>query len=540
MAPQTAWWREPTRKQWASFTGAWLAWILDAFDVAIFLLAMPAISRELGVSTVATTGSMALTLLARLAGGAFAGAAADKWGRKLPLVIAVAWFTVCDGLISVAPSFAAVLVLRTLFGLGMGAQYASGMTLAMENWPERSRGIASGVLQGSWAIGNLIAGVVAAYVLPRYGFRALFATSVVPAVLLVAFLILVVPESEEWLRLRALKNPSLTRGAPVDDVEPVNGRNLLWGCVTIGAGLGAYYALTTLYPTILETELGLAPARVGGIVALFYGGMLAGAIATGVIAARRGTTLAIVVPALLALPVIPLYVGVDPQLLAVGAMLGGAFGVGFCGVVPLLLTQLYPAPQRARLVGLSYHSGVRGGEALPRRGGVAEPCRHRGHPRSVGVAGAACRAGERAAPESRDDQALRAHRAAAEHRERHADGDAEGAKAKDLGAAPRDVRGAVRGTRRATGRVTSAHRHAEPSATDYGPESTAHHGRCASLPDHAPRQASRIRTVRAPSRRSRTQQPPPGMALLVNVAPSIATGIVARRRSSSPCASNVE
>jgi len=352
MAPELPWWREPTRKQWASFAGAWLAWILDAFDVAIFLIAMPAISRELGVSTVATTASMALTLLARLAGGAFAGAAADKWGRKLPLIIAVIWFAICDGLIAVAPSFAAILALRTLFGLGMGAQYAAGMTLAMENWPERSRGIASGVLQGSWAIGNLIAGVVAAFVLPRFGFRALFATSVVPAVLLVGFLVLFVPESEEWLRTRNVARPLVARGSVVGE-----SRSLVWGCVTMGAGLGAYYALTTLYPTILETELGLSSARVGGIVALFYGGMLAGAIATGIIAARRGTTLAIVVPALLALPILPLYVGVDPRFLAIGAVLGGAFGVGFCGVVPLLLTQLYPAEQRARLVGLSYHVG---------------------------------------------------------------------------------------------------------------------------------------------------------------------------------------
>ncbi|MBI2388071.1 MAG: MFS transporter [Deltaproteobacteria bacterium] len=352
MAPShVPWWREPTRKQWASFCGAWLAWILDAFDVAIFLLAMPAISRELGVSTIATTGSMALTLLARLLGGAFAGAAADKWGRKLPLILAVVWFAICDGLIAVAPTFAAILALRTLFGLGMGAQYAAGMTLAMENWPERSRGIASGVLQGSWAIGNLVAGVIAAFVLPRFGFRALFAISVIPAVLLVVFLVLAVPESEEWLRTRGRRTDSKLAKATGGTA------NLLWGCVTMAAGLGAYYALTTLYPTILETELGLRPAKVGGLVALFYGGMLAGAITTGIIAARRGTTLAIVVPALLAVPILPLYVGVDPRFLAVGAVLGGAFGVGFSGVVPLLLTQLYPAEQRARLVGLSYHIG---------------------------------------------------------------------------------------------------------------------------------------------------------------------------------------
>lgn len=344
------WWREPTRKQWATFVGAWLAWILDAFDVAIFLLAMPAISRELGVSTIATSASMALTLLARLVGGAFAGAAADRFGRKPPLIFAVAWFALCDGLVAFAPTFTAILVLRTLFGLGMGAQYAAGMTLAMENWPERSRGIASGVLQGSWAIGNVVAGAVSAVVLPRFGFRALFALSVVPACALVLFLVLAVPESEEWLRGKR-------RTSQVQQKSPLDARALVWGCVTMGAGLGAYYALTTLYPTLLETERAFSPAKVGGLVALFYGGMLAGSIATGVFAARRGTALAIALPALLSLPILPLYVGAVPGLLSIGAVLGGALGVGFCGVVPLLLTQLFQSEQRARLVGLAYHVG---------------------------------------------------------------------------------------------------------------------------------------------------------------------------------------
>src|SRR5690348_11778391 len=102
---QKAWWLEPTRAQWISFLAAWLGWILDAFDFTIFLLVMPQIAKEFGVSMTATAGSITLTLLLRLLGGVIAGSMADRWGRKLPLMISVVWFAVCDGAVALAPSF---------------------------------------------------------------------------------------------------------------------------------------------------------------------------------------------------------------------------------------------------------------------------------------------------------------------------------------------------------------------------------------------------------------------------------------------------
>src|SRR5258708_26165664 len=98
------WWREPTRGQWFSLLAAWVGWVLDAFDFTIFLLVMPAISREFGVSRTAAAGSITLTLLLRLAGGAAAGAAAGRWGRKLPLLISLVWVPPCDRAGGVAPS----------------------------------------------------------------------------------------------------------------------------------------------------------------------------------------------------------------------------------------------------------------------------------------------------------------------------------------------------------------------------------------------------------------------------------------------------
>ncbi|HEY8039831.1 MAG TPA: PHB depolymerase family esterase [Polyangiaceae bacterium] len=347
-----AWWREPTRAQWLSFAAAWLGWVLDAFDFTIFMLVMDDIAREFGVRYVATTASLALTLLMRLAGGFVAGSVADRWGRRLPLMIAIVWFAVCDGAVAFAPSFGWVLVLRALFGFGMGAEWTAGTTLAMEHWPVRSRGIASGILQGSWAIGYLAAAVASAFILPRWGWRGLFITAALPA-LFVLPIRLWVPESPEFARAGRAGRKAVamlrTPGALA---------KLVWASVTMALGFGAYYGLSGLYPTLLRVELGQSPRAVATLVALFNVGMLGGSIAAGVVAARRGVTTAIVVPALACLPLLALYLGVTPSLLPVGALAGGALGVGFCGVVPLLLTDLFDADVRARSIGVVYHVGA--------------------------------------------------------------------------------------------------------------------------------------------------------------------------------------
>ncbi|GAC1368179.1 MAG: MFS transporter [Polyangiales bacterium] len=348
------WWKEPTRAEWFSFSAAWLGWVLDAFDFTVFLLVMPHVAREFGVEHLATTGSIALTLMARLVGGWVAGAAADRWGRKLPLMLSIVVFALCDGAVALAPSFTAILVLRTLFGFGMGAEWASGTALAMENWPARSRGIASGILQGSWAIGYLCAAGAAALILPHFGWRALFVVAAAPA-LLVLFIRGWVPESAEWQKSRSERSHDERRGAP--RVKPkLDVGKLAWACATMAAGFGAYYALTGLWPTMLHAERGLGDRGVSGLVAIFNVGMLAGSIAAGVLATRRGVVVAIAAFALASLPVLPFYVGTR-AMLPVGALLGGALGAGFCGVVPMLLTGLFEPHERARLIGVAYHVG---------------------------------------------------------------------------------------------------------------------------------------------------------------------------------------
>jgi SHS family lactate transporter-like MFS transporter len=368
------WWREPTRAQWTAFLAAWFGWVLDAFDFTVFLLVMPEITKEFGVTATATSASIALTLLLRLVGGAAAGWAADKWGRKLPLLISIVWFATCDGAIAFAPSFTWVLVLRTLFGFGMGAEWTAGATLAMENWPARSRGIASGVLQGSWAIGYLLAAQAAAVVVPTWGWRGLFITAAVPALLIFPIML-------------AVKEDPSTHGAASGagsflDVWRTPGvmARVLWGSAAMACGLAAYYGLTGLYSTLLKGTYHLDTAALSRHVTLFNVGMMLGAVGCGFIAARRGVGLAITIPTLCMAVCAPLYVGAWPELLWLGALLGGVFGAGYSGTTPLLLTSLFPTHLRAKGVGLVYHLGALPAAfvpmtiaALSEKGGVPLP-----------------------------------------------------------------------------------------------------------------------------------------------------------------------
>ena len=365
----TAWWREPTRGQWMAFGAAWLGWVLDAFDFTIYLLVIPMIAEEFNVSLTATAGSITLTLLLRLLGGYAAGAVADRWGRKLPLMISMVWFAVCDGAIAFAPSFFWVLFWRTLFGFGMGAEWTSGTTLAMESWPARSRGIASGILQGSWAIGYFLAALVAGWVVPIWGWRALFLIAAAPALLAVPIRFLV-PESfsrapkDRPPPLRALLDPAI-RG------------KLIWACLAMFFGLAEYYALAGLYPTLLTRELGFSAVAMTHHVMLFNAGMLAGAVVCGLAAARKGPIPAAVVPATVMIFLLPVYTGMTGVSTYAGALVGGIFGAGFAGVTPLLLTSLFPVEVRARCVGIAYHVGAFGSAfvaptvtAMRERGGL--------------------------------------------------------------------------------------------------------------------------------------------------------------------------
>lgn len=314
-----AWW--PTRRQLACFVAAWAGWVLDAFDFTVYLLALGDIALSFRTSLTAVSTVVTATLVFRVLGGVVAGAAADRWGRRAVLLASIVAMAVCDGAIAFAPSLLWVFLLRILFGFAMGAEWTAGATLAMENWPARSRGLASGLLQGSWAIGYLLAALVSRWVLPAYGWRALFLLAASPALLVVP-LRFWVKEDEGWRREGPAAQPWRELARP-----PMLGR-VAWASAVLMLGFGAYYALVAVYPTLLRRELALGAPAIGLVVAWFNVGMLIGATLNGLVFARYGVRVAIGVPALLTMLLLPLYLGFAPALLPQGAFLMGAVAAG--------------------------------------------------------------------------------------------------------------------------------------------------------------------------------------------------------------------
>src|SRR6201996_5913021 len=195
------WWKEPSKDQWLAWIAAWLGWTLDSFGFTIFLLLVVPISKDFGVPLTQIGGVFPLTLWMRLVGATAAGWLADRIGRKKPLMISIAWFSVCNLLAGLSPSFLLLLLFRTALGIGMGAEWPAGAALAMDTWPKRSRGFMGSVLQGSWGLGALLSSAAYALFYDSIGWRGLLLIGVLPA-LTIVYIRKYVKEPEIWVENR--------------------------------------------------------------------------------------------------------------------------------------------------------------------------------------------------------------------------------------------------------------------------------------------------------------------------------------------------
>jgi len=347
---QLPWWKEPTRAQWAAFSAAWVGWVLDAFDFTIYICVAGALIKEFGVSPTAVAGSLTLTLLVRLAGGFVAGWMADRWGRRLPLMLSLVWFAAFDAAIYFAPSFTWIIVFRTLFGFGMGAEWTAGTALAMEAFPGRGRKFASGLLQAGWPVGFLLAAATAYFVVPAFGWRVMFLIAAVPALLVIPIRMFVPDELSHGAEVRS-------KGAVADLNAPGVRKMLVLGSLVMALGFVVYYGMVT---THMGLHLAAGMSQADGWLGMIYFnvGMLVGVVGAGAVANRFGVITALVAPALLMVPALPLFAGVVPHGMPIGAFLGGMLGVGYSGVTPVLTTSLFAPHVRARAIGIVYHVGA--------------------------------------------------------------------------------------------------------------------------------------------------------------------------------------
>src|SRR6202171_3316467 len=203
--------REAHEGHHAALFAGFLGWMLDAFDFFLVVVCLTAIAREFHRRDEDIALSIALTLGFRPVGAFIFGLLADRYGRRLPLMIDLVLFSVVEVLSGLAPDYTTFMVLRALFGIGMGGEWGVGASLAMEKVPPKWRGVLSGLLQEGYAAGYMLAAICYFVVFPRWGWRPMFFIGGLPA-LLAIFVRLRVKESEVWERTRHKDWSSLGRG----------------------------------------------------------------------------------------------------------------------------------------------------------------------------------------------------------------------------------------------------------------------------------------------------------------------------------------
>ena len=329
-----------------------LGWTLDAFDFFLVVVTLTAIAKEFHRTDKEIALSIALTLGFRPVGAFIFGLLADRYGRRLPLMIDLIFYSIVEVLSGLAPNYATFMVLRALFGIGMGGEWGVGASLAMEKVPARLRGVLSGLLQEGYACGYLLAAVCYFFVFPRWGWRPLFFIGGLPA-LLARFVRFKVKESEVWKKTKHENWGQLGRS--------IASHWKLFIYLTILLMMMNFVSHGTqdMYPTFLERHWGIAPRDRILITALSMVGAIIGGIIFGYISDRWGRRRSMIVALLCAIAVVPLWAFAPSiALLVLGAFLLQFMVQGAWGIIPAHLSELSPDSVRGFLPGFAYQCGV--------------------------------------------------------------------------------------------------------------------------------------------------------------------------------------
>ena len=359
-SPQVPWWKEPTKDQWYAYSAAWLGWTLDAFDFTVFLFIIGPIADEFKVPVTEVTIVFTLTLWMRLLGATAAGWLGDRIGRRWPLMISILWYSFCNFIAGFSPTFMFLLVFRTLLGIGMGAEWPAGAALAMESWPTRSRGLMSGILQGSWGLGYALAAAANWLLFADFGWRGLLWIGILPA-FAVIYIRFFVKEPEVWAENKRQQTAQQTEvRMPLFTIFK---RKYLWntltGCAWMASAFCVYYSIWALFPTYLQRELHWAPKDV--FVPVFFANLIVfgGNAVWGYVSDKFGRRPGIYIPAIIGIFVTPLYLFTqDPVWVVAGFIFQGFFAGSIYGQNPSYLCERFPTEVRATASGFVYHQGA--------------------------------------------------------------------------------------------------------------------------------------------------------------------------------------
>ncbi len=390
---------------WNALIASFLGWTLDAFDYFVVVMVLTEIASDYHRSNAQIALTLTLTLAFRPIGAFVFGLAADKFGRRIPLMVDVIAYSIIEVASGFAPNFTTFLVLRALFGIAMGGEWGVGASLAMESVPAKWRGLMSGFLQQGYACGYLLASFAYFFVMPHFGWRAMFFLGGAPA-LLALFIRSKVKESEVWQKthrkdwshlwesIRAgakfypfvglaaigiayafgiafLRSPAGIATMGITGLIAAFMGHTMWKVAAGHLKLFLYllvfmtfmgfasHGTQDMYPTFLKVQHGYTPRAAAVMTAIANFGAILGGIVVGLFSDRGGRRRAMILAFIAGIVVIPLWAfSHTAAMLALGAFLLQFMVQGAWGIVPAYITELSPDHIRGFLPGFAYQCGM--------------------------------------------------------------------------------------------------------------------------------------------------------------------------------------
>lgn len=335
---------------------------MDAFDYFLVVLVYADIATTFHHTKTDVAFLTTATLAMRPVGALLFGLWADRVGRRVPLMVDVSFYSVIGFLRAFAPNFTVLVILRLLYGIGMGGEWGLGAALSMEKVPAERRGVFSGLLQEGYAFGYLLASVAALVVMNWLGlsWRWLFGLSIIPA--LISLIIRYrVKESEVWEAAQDRMRLTKTR---IRDVlgNPAIVRRFVYLVLLMTAFNWMSHGTQDVYPTFLTATTdhgaGLSSLTARWIVVIYNIGAIIGGLAFGTLSQRFSRRYTIVFCAALGLPIVPLFAySRTAAMLCLGSFLMQVFVQGAWGVIPAHLTEMSPDAIRGVYPGVTYQLG---------------------------------------------------------------------------------------------------------------------------------------------------------------------------------------
>lgn len=350
----------PTPHAWRALIAAAAGWMLDAMDVMLYAFALESIKREFGLTPGGSGALASATLVASAIGGIAFGALSDRFGRVRMLMLSILLYSSFTALTATSQTVWQLVVWRILVGLGMGGEWSAGSVLVAETWPAKHRAKAIGFMQSGWAIGYILAAVLASAIIPTWGWRPLFVVGILPAIL-VACIRRNIPEPEAWKATRRVEREGSSLRVLL---ERTNLRRAIAATLTATCLLFAYWGFFTWLPTYLAVPADRGGAGLGIVKSTTWIipmqlGAFAGYTTFGFLADRFGRKPVFVAFVIGAAIFVPIF-GMSnryPSLLMILGPLVGFFGHGYFSVFGAMLAELFPSRIRGVAQGLCYNLG---------------------------------------------------------------------------------------------------------------------------------------------------------------------------------------